>query len=328
MFGVFVAICPDFCYHKIMKPSEQSIIATLVYFDIFDYPLTLIELRRFILQLIVEGYGYVPSLKELDAAMADSEILRKSIRFKNGFFYLKGKEDNVRKRLERYVLADKKYKAALRVARIISRIPFVRFIGVCNSLAYSNTSKESDIDLVIITRPGGAWWARALSLLFLSLFRLRPGQGDNQDKICLSVFLDEDNLDLRDLRMGKRDIDFTYWAANFYPLYDAGGYFERFWRANRSWINESLPAAKPALAHASRTIFHAPAINKAIEYILLPLTPIIRELQKKKFPNSIRLLVNVDTRVRVQDGLLKFHVNDRRLEHMEKFVEKYEKVIS
>jgi hypothetical protein len=50
--------------------------------------------------------------------------------------------------------------------------------------------------------------------------------------------------------------------------------------------------------------------------------------QLKKLPKKIMLLANKDTRVRVQDGLIKMHVNDRRIEHLQEFIQKYDKALS
>ena len=47
-----------------------------------------------------------------------------------------------------------------------------------------------------------------------------------------------------------------------------------------------------------------------------------RRFQIRRFPTSIRALVNADTRVVVTDDVLKFHTDDRRVE----FREAYEKI--
>jgi hypothetical protein len=307
---------------------EKSILATLVYFDVFDYPLTLVEIQRLMLRLRENNDSVEYTLTEIQKVLDESILLEKAIRFKNGFFYLRGRENVLAERHNRYIFAKRKYDKAMEVVNVLSRIPFVRAIFVCNSLAIQNTTEKSDIDLVIITKRGGVWWARLLSLLYLSLNKLRPGQESTSDKICLSIFLDEDHLNLAELKMGKNDFDFSYWAANFYPIYDAGEYYSQFWQANKNWLKENLPQSQSTIPHSSLTERHKPTVRVVLEIVLLPFSKIVENFQKAKFPNAIKELVNTDTRVVVSDGILKFHVNDRRIEHLEEFIKKYESALS
>jgi hypothetical protein len=73
---------------------------------------------------------------------------------------------------------------------------------------------------------------------------------------------------------------------------------------------------------------HKPTVRVVLEIVLLPFSKIVENFQKAKFPNAIKELVNTDTRVVVSDGILKFHVNDRRIEHLEEFIKKYESALS
>ncbi|MDZ4221417.1 MAG: hypothetical protein U1C18_00920, partial [Patescibacteria group bacterium] len=171
---------------------------------------------------------------------------------------------------------------------------------------------------------GGIWWARLFCLAALSWLSRRPGQSGSKPKICLSFFVDEARFDVSDLRMGDRDIDFAYWIANFYPVYDAGNFYSRFWAANQHWLSRILPNAGPVVPHPSRVVAHGIISGQATEFLLAPFWRGARAIQEKKFPHAIRQLKNRDTRVRVEDGLLKFHVNDRRVAHMEAFVARYE----
>jgi len=302
---------------------EQAIFSTIVYFDLFDYPLTLIELERFLLsKQAVSG-----SVREIDQALGQSPMLQRRIRAKDGFCYLRGREGIVEERRKRYRTAGRKWKRACRVARVLSYLPFVRAIFVSNSLAIQNTKPKSDIDLVIITRTRGVWWARFCSLFLLHLLRMRPKQGHGENQLCLSMFIDEGHLDIGQLRLADNDIDFAYWVLNFYPLYDAKGWYRRFWNANIGWFAAYFPNARPVTAHKRYARKSRPFIRKLFECLLVPFSFAVHGIQQWRFPERITELANVDSRVRIEDGLLKFHVNDRRQEHLRAFVKRYEEAV-
>ena len=310
-----------------LQQLEKSILGAIVYFDIFDYPLTLIEIYRFLLNLSDSSDRPDASLNDVRNSLEHAQILKEKVHFKNGFFYLKGRSRILNIRHERYIIAKQKFDNALEVLDILKRVPFVRAIFVCNSLACNNARKDSDIDLIVIAKRNGIWWARLFCLLLLSVMGVRPGYKNIKDKICLSVFVDENNLDFSGLRMGKRDIDFMYWVSNFYPVYDSFGLYRQFYAANKEWLQKNLVNIQQCAPHPERVVKAKPLARVVLEIILRPFSTLASAIQKAKFPSQIRDIMNQDTRVRVEPGLLKFHVNDRRIEHLEKFVKKYERVM-
>jgi len=297
---------------------EQSILSALVYFDIFEYPLTLLEIHRFLLRLGESAPARSYTLGEVRTALFEGEPFKSVIRFKNGFFYLRGREHKIRTRAQRLIISLPKYKLAEHVSRLLSWVPFVRFIAVCNSLSCSNAQQESDIDLFIITKKGGAWWTRLISLLILKLLRLRPGQGGVKDKICLSFFVDSGHLNLETIKQGEMDVYLPIWLATLYPLYDAGCYYSALWQAN-GWLARYLPGSCPVIPHALRLKTRRPVLKLVFESLLLPFGFAAAGLQRRAFPVEIWELLNKDTRVRVEPGILKFHTHDRREEYGQEF---------
>lgn len=314
---------------------EQLIIGAIVYFDIFEYPLTLLELHRF---LLCQNSGEVNreySLNEVRQALSGSsdrprpvttDGWQDKIVCQYGFYCLAGRGEIIQTRKRRYIFAKHKYDRTRWVSKILSRWPFIRMIAVCNSLAYDNAREESDIDLFVITSARGVWWARFFSLLILQILRLRPGQGGIKDKICLSFFIDEDNLNLRDLQVGRGDYYLPYWLSTLYPLYDAGGFYVQFLLAN-NWVLNFLPQARPITSHRIRAIPDKSSVKYLLEALLAPFTSIVKFIQTRAFPPEIYKLINRDSRVRVGDGILKFHTNDRREQYMEEFERRYNRLL-
>ena len=135
---------------------SKSILATLAYFDIFDYPLTLGELHRNLFFPQAKK-AELPDILELESAQ---KRLNRYIDSVDGFYFLRGRTEISALRLARYGLAIKKMKRAKLFAKLIAAMPYVRGIALSNNLAYQNASERSDIDLMIIAAPGRVWTAR------------------------------------------------------------------------------------------------------------------------------------------------------------------------
>src|SRR3990167_8317569 len=161
-----------------LSTLEQTILRTIVYFDLFSYSLTELEIWKWQLHdrnyesgIMNQGYR----LAEIVETIEKSEALKNVLDFNNGFYYLKGREGLVEERKRRYVISDHKYKRAKFWIGFLQYAPFVRAIAICNNLSYHNAKDSSDIDLLVITEPEHIWTARFFLTGFLKLFRLRPG---------------------------------------------------------------------------------------------------------------------------------------------------------
>lgn len=294
---------------------EKSILATISYFDIFDYPLTEIETWKWMFQLGDSGQNC--GLSTVGEFLEKNESIKSLVVSRRGFYFLRGRENIVDSRQARYNLAEKKFKKALRVARFLRRLPGVRMIAVCNNLAWSNASEGSDIDLFIVVRPGKIWVTRFWATSFLKLFGLRPSKNKSKNKICLSFFVDEKNMNLEKISLPVPDIYLIYWVSQVYPIYDAGGVYQKFIEDN-SWVKKYLPNFFSNEPSSARQLGRR-------QWVLAALgigDNFFRFVQMRAMPKEIRKMANKDFRVIVRDSMLKFHVNDRRAEYRERWLEK------
>lgn len=298
-----------------MRLLEEAILSTLSYYDIFDYPLTSVEIWKW---LYVDGSGdelrslqFHDIQKELDS----NKDLKAKITFKLGFYFIKGRQAIVATRMSRYLLAEKKFHKAKRIIRILRFVPYIKMIGICNTLAYNNSRSKADIDLFIITRRGRIWQSRFFVAGFLKIFGLRPSGTNTQDTLCASFFIDEDHLDLESLAI-KDDIYLPYWITQVVPVYDEGCY-QQFMEAN-SWIKIHLPNVLTISPTSRRRIKKV----STVKYFLKSLTYLIpdkvfKNYQLKVMPDVLRAMANRDSRVVVRDYMLKFHDTDRRASFLE-----------
>lgn len=190
-------------------------------------------------------------------------------------------------------------------------------IAVCNTLAYNNSRSQADIDLFIVSRRGRIWQTRFWVAGFLQLFKLRPQATKIQNKFCTSFFVDEDNLNLESLAI-SHDIYLPFWLAQLMPVYDDGIY-QKFLSAN-AWIKNYLPNSLPIQPPARRFVKGVGWLKRLLEafFTLWP-EPWFKNFQLKIIPESLKILANCDSRVVINDGVLKFHGNDRRQLFLEKW---------
>jgi hypothetical protein len=305
---------------------EKSILATIVYFDIFEYPLTVFEIWSFLLcHKSEENLKF--SLMEVRDTLFGSKFFSKIIRQKYGYWHLRGREQNIETRRNRYITAKRKYNRALRFLRVLSRLPFVRSVFICNSLAYSNARDQSDIDIFLAVSKGGAWWARFFSLALLSLFRARPKKNKKRDTICASFIVDEENLNIEVFKNSNHDIYLAYWVATLFPLSGSKKFFEKFWSKNL-WVKNYLPNSVFSSGSVFRKLKGPLRFVLFFEFFLKFFNFFPKILQKAIFPNDIKNMANKDSRVVISDGALKFHTNDRRAFYTQKFIETYNEIYS
>lgn len=304
---------------------KQSILQTLAYFDIFDHPLTQEELFRYLYVGSTNfKLDYVDFTKQLQNGL--SGVVDQS----QGFYFLSGREGIVQVRQSRVKLVEEKMKIAVKGIKKIARVPFVRAVFVCNTLGYGVVDEDSDIDVFIAVRQGRLFIARALATLCLSLFRLRRTKKKIKNKICLSFYVADNNLNLEKTAIDN-DIYLVYWLNNLIPVYDPDDLHHSIMQANR-WVNKYLKNGLENYAVGSQWKVETSKIASGIKNFFEKtwvstygdmIEKQAKEMQLVKMKMNFTSVQNEnDTRVVVSDEMLKFHENDRRVEYRDKWLEK------
>lgn len=306
---------------------DHAIARTIAFFDVFSYPVSLAEIRDFLFQSVASV-----SVADIHAALRDSFFLRERVVCTRGYYVLHGREHIVMLRNQRYRIAEKKYARALAAASLIARVPFVRLICVVNSLAMSNASIESDIDLFISTQPGRVWTIRFIVIALLQIFGLRPREDHKKDAICASFFAANDSYDFsqlqipRDPATGLPDMYLAWWVSRCVPIYDEGREAEKFFHAN-IWAERVFPnrrvyrTSRLRMVHVGAGSQNAKRIvERCISFFGDMTEQAARAIQWKILPPTLRAIANIDTRVVMTDSILKFHQHDTRNEFRERFI--------
>jgi len=220
-----------------IKLVKKAILATLIYADLFDFPLKKKEIWRRLIWRLSRRSRVRPARKNFEENL-------KNFDFENNFYFLPGRQKIVGIRRGREVESVKKLRIAKQVAKILKIIPLIRLVGLSGSVAAGNAKKDDDIDFFIITKAGWLWTTRFLTTFLLSLLRIRrrPGEKSFRDKICLNMFLDESHLDIFSQ---NQDLFIAHEICQLKSLWQRGNTYQKFLSANL-WIKDFLPNAKPS----------------------------------------------------------------------------------
>lgn len=286
---------------------EQSIYRTVCWFSLSEYPLTFFELWKWL---------YAPkgaySLEEVHWILEESAWLKDRLQISGGFIARRADDIDAQKktRHERFLLSLQKLAALRRVAPFFGLLPGIEAVTACNTLGWFYARAKSDIDLFIITRPETIWTSRLLLVTPFALLKKR-------DDYCFSFFTTTNALALERFTLPGEDPYFAYWTKALIPIFDRSDQLKTFRQVNR-WADEVLPNAM------HRGSDHRLSARPFPRLFAFPLERFARRIQEKKFPERIRGIMNMDTRVVVTDDMLKFHVGDRREAFRQAWQERYE----
>lgn len=277
-----------------MTKINEAILRTLIYADLFDYPLTVEETWRFL--LIKKS-----SKEEIKKAYRD---LRPTKEY-DGFYFLKGREKIVGLRKKRQKWSQKKLKIAEKTAKSLKLIPWVKMIGITGGLAILNSDKNDDIDLLIVSAPKRLWLTRFLVTFLVSLAgkRRQPGETQVKDKICLNMFLDEEHL-----RVPKKEQDLfsAHEICQMRPLYDKDKTSARFFRENQ-WAKKYLPNASFTIHNIEHEALN---INRKRKFKVADFVFNLVEALLKLF--QLWFMRKRRTTEVITEGILRFHPQDSR----------------
>ncbi|HYD89859.1 MAG TPA: hypothetical protein VEA37_00030, partial [Flavobacterium sp.] len=206
---------------------EQNILKTLTYFDILEHPLTLPELQRYLLK--TEDEIAKPSFSELQQSLVGLENAGK-VNSSDGFYFLAGRSGLVNKRLVSYNYYFKRLFRAHKLIRFLKYVPYLRAIILSGSLAGMHTGPQSDIDFVIIVKPGRIWLARLFLTGWTQALGVRRYSNKITNRVCLSHYVAAD----KSFEVKYRPLDY----ANMLPLLNAPLASELLQR--ETWLSDQL----------------------------------------------------------------------------------------
>lgn len=176
----------------------KNILATIVYYDGMDYPMTSFEIWKYMLRnnyFLSDTCLVKTSLFDVQQALK-SESLREYIEEENGFYFLRGRSELISQRVKKNKIASLKLMRLRRIVRLIRFVPFVRMVGVTGRLAMKNINSKSDWDLFLVMRKGKIWTGRTLVTLLVHFLKKRRHGKKVTDRVCLNYFVTDESLEI------------------------------------------------------------------------------------------------------------------------------------
>jgi len=196
---------------------HQEIIKTLLYFDIFQHPLTKAEIWKY---LSFQS-------NETEVAKALATLLSEGKIFKFDEFYsLHNNNKSIETRLECNKLAKEFMPKAIKIGKRIEKFPFVKAVNLSGSISKDVMHPDSDLDFFVITEKNRLWLAKLFLVLFKKLFLL-----NSKKEFCINYFISESNLQIQ-----ERNIFTSIELTSMIPV--NGNYWHTRLLSENPWIKD------------------------------------------------------------------------------------------
>lgn len=200
----------------------DAVVATVAYSDVFDMPIEVRHLRRFLV-------GEAAEVGELEVA-TKTLVSAGNLSQHDNLLYLPGRDEVLEIHADRSARAAEMWQKAIRWGVRIGKLPNVLSVSVTGGLAVDSVAPHDDADYFIITRPGRLWLTR---LLILVLVRL--AERDNIE-LCPNYIVSQSALD-----MTEQTIYVARELAQMVPIVGVNHCIEL--RDRNRWMFDHLPNA-------------------------------------------------------------------------------------
>lgn len=205
---------------------------TLLYSNIFDYPLTKDELYEFALTdrpVTQEEFErwFTKNKPLLDRTYSNNEE----------YWAIAGRDALFPVREERNTVSKKKLRTARLATLPLFLMPWVQLIAVTGTTAAGNARDKDDVDLYIVTSPKRTWLTRFIMLSYFSLIgrRYHPRGQNKRTTFCVNHIVDMHNLD-----DPHHDLYIANEIVRMHVLWERNSMFGQLLAAN-SWVATFVP---------------------------------------------------------------------------------------
>jgi len=200
------------------------------------------------------------------------------------------------------------YKKTNAYIRFIQWIPWLKMIGIWNSVSMNCASKDSDIDLFIVTEPNRLWLVRVLITLIFSILKVRKTNTKHAWQLCLSFFSTTEWMNFWNFAL-KNDIYLYFWIIYLKPILNFDNTYEAFLEKNTSWAHFTqyqniLQNNKSYITYTKKTWTET---SKLLTFVNSMLKKMLITKTMKTYKNLWKpygIIIN--------DHMLKFHNHDKR----------------
>ncbi len=212
---------------KSTNPIQKAILDTLKYRQIFDCSASYYQI-----------WNYLISDKPTDPrtfkTVLDDLAKAKKIICQDGWYSI-GKVDYT-KAEKRREHAEKLMTQASSVVKYLKQIPWIEMAAVTGSVAASNAGEQSDIDMLVVTKPKRLWLTRLFLVSTLKVLGVYWSAKKPAGTICPNILLTIDNLTWD---VEKQNLYTANEVSLLYPIFFRHNCYFDFLQKN-DWVKNYL----------------------------------------------------------------------------------------
>lgn len=278
---------------------EKAILKTLIYADIFDYPLKAYEIHKWLI-------NNQATLQQVEKALI--RLSKKArVKSKKGYYFLPSGKGLVRKRSVKEKQS-KKFLLKVKLATwFLKAVPYLKLIGISGGLAMDNAGKSDDIDLFIVTSKNRIWLSRLSIIGILDFIGIRRKAKMKQTKVagklCVNILVEEDKLEQK-----NKDLYTAHEVLQMRVLWQRGNTYRKYLEDNE-WVFEFLPNWATNVSQISKR--KSQNYNSNLKIFNL--------LEKLARAFQMKIMTNPKGMERIEEGALYFHPEDIRLQILSEY---------
>ena len=164
---------------------HKAILQTLLYFDVFKYPITEQE--------IFENCAVLTNAQEIKQSLSELHTLGYVKKIKDFYMPLWADVDSVERREKANIRAQEMMQTAFNYSKKAAKLPFVKGLCISGSLSKNYFDDQSDIDFFVVTKANRLWICRSLFIIY---YKMLPKS--KRKYYCLNYFISEADLRIED----------------------------------------------------------------------------------------------------------------------------------
>ena len=288
-----------------MNRQELAIVRTVTYASLFDYPLTLEQLRLTMISLAM-------SRDEILATYDGSMRLRSLVEHRDGFFFPAGRGDLVGERRRREARSREFLARHTRLLQWVCALPFTRMVALSGSIAHLNLEDGGDLDLFIVTRGRRVWLVTLAMILLTRLLGARR-------IVCANLVMSDTHLAIKE---EEQDLFTANQVLHLKPLFGME-VLEGFVAANpfvaMFYPNHAPRAAAGFAIDCGRALRW---LKAAAEWVLVVPSPALEAFCRHAYGWHLKrrsVSWRSPEQVRLQPDYLKLHTHSHRQSVLDRF---------
>lgn len=275
------------------RREEVAVVRAVTYASLFDYPLTLRQLRDS-LELTVDEVT-------LERWLREGALLGRAVCVERGYVSPRARPQLVDLRLAREAASLEQLRLDAPVVGAIAALPFVQMVAISGSLAHLNAVDGADLDLFVVTSPSRVWTVAVLALVLARAMGWRT-------RLCLNYIVSEAAMAVK-----PADLFSANQIIHLQPV--AGESTYRAFLAANPFVVSHYPNFVPRSLFGPAGVAHHQPVAAVVERALRPVAPLVERAARAVYGWHLRRRSrwwHSPEHVQMEAECLKLHTNSHR----------------